>query len=69
LEGERAAAFIDGANLEIQVNCSSDAGVLEEAVPYALAATIEVAEEIGIDIYSEVAVRVHAARVIVASSE
>ncbi len=41
----------------------------EDAVPYALAATIEVAEEIDVDIYSEVAVRVHAARVRVASTE
>ena len=69
LEGERAAAFIDGANLEIQVNCRSDAGVLEDVVPYALAATLEVAEDISIDIYSEVAVRVNAARVRVASGE
>jgi len=69
LEGENAAAFIDGANLEIQVSCRSDAGVLEDVVPYALAATLEVAEEIGIDIYSEVAVRVNAARVRVASGE
>jgi hypothetical protein len=67
LEGEGAAAFIDGTDLEIQVNCRSDAGVLEDTVPYALAATLEVAEEIGVDIYSEVAVRVHAARVRVAS--
>jgi hypothetical protein len=52
LEGEKAAAFIDGDNLEIQVNCRADAGVLEDMVPYALATTLEVAEEINIDIYS-----------------
>jgi hypothetical protein len=69
MEGNRAVAFVDGDNLEIQVNCRSDAGALEEAVPYALAATLEVAEDIGVDIYSEVAVRVHAARVRVASAE
>lgn len=69
LEGERAAAFIDGANLEIQVSCRSDAGTLEEAVPYALATTLEVAPDLGVDIYSEVAVRVHAARVRVASDD
>ncbi len=50
LGGERAAAFIDGANLEIHVSCLLDAGVLEDAVPYALAATIEVAEETDVDI-------------------
>lgn len=69
LEGERAAAFIEGANLEIQVNCRSDAGVLEDVVPYALAVTLEVTENVGIDIYSEVAVRVNAARIRVASGE
>ena len=69
LEGDKAAAFVDGDNLEIQVNCRPDAGVLEDAVPYALATTVEVAEEIGVDIYSEVAVRVQAARVRVASTE
>jgi len=69
LEGERAAVFIDGASLEIQVSCRSDAGVLEDPVPYALAATLEVAEDLGVDIYSEVAVQVHAARVRVGSAE
>ena len=66
LEGERAAAFVDGANLEIRVSCRPDAGALEDAVPYALATTLEVAEEIGVDIYEEVSVRVHAARIQVA---
>jgi hypothetical protein len=69
LEGEKAAAFIDGDNLEIQVNCRADAGVLEDMVPYALATTLEVAEEINIDIYSEVSVRVHAAQIRIAASE
>jgi len=63
MEGDRAAAFVEGENLEIRVNCRPDAGVLEDAIPYALATTLEVAEEIGVDIYNEVRVRVHAARV------
>jgi len=69
MEGDKATAFVDGDNLEIQVSCRSDAGVLEDAVPYALATTLEVADDIGVDIYSEVSVRVHAARIRVASSE
>lgn len=69
LEGEKATAFIDGDNLEIQVNCRADAGVLEDMVPYALATTLEVAEEINIDIYSEVSVRVQAAQIRIAASE
>jgi hypothetical protein len=60
LKGESAAAFADGDNLEIQVSCRADAGTLEEEVPYALAATLEVAEEIGVQIYEEVRDRVRA---------
>ncbi|MBI5446665.1 MAG: S8 family peptidase [Deltaproteobacteria bacterium] len=63
LEGDRAAAFVDGDNLEVRVSCRPDAGALEDAVPYALATTLEVAEEIGVDIYDEVRVRVQGARV------
>jgi hypothetical protein len=66
LDGDRAAAFVDGDSLEIRVNCRPEAGALEEPVPYALATTLQVAEEIGVDIYEEVRVRVHAARVRVA---
>lgn len=66
LDGDRAAAFVDGDNFEIRVNCRPDAGALEDAVPYALATTLEIAEEIGVDIYDEVRVRVHAARIQVA---
>jgi hypothetical protein len=66
LEGKRAAVFVDGDNLEIRVSCRADAGTLEEAIPYAMATTLEVAEEIGVDIYNEVRVRVHAARIQVA---
>ena len=58
LEGEKAAVFIDGTKLDIQVSCRSDAGVLEEDIPYALVTTLEVAEEIGVPIYDEIQVRV-----------
>ena len=54
LEGERAGVFVDDANLEIQVSCRAGAGTLEEEVPYALATTLEVAEELNVDIYDEV---------------
>lgn len=63
LEGNRVSAFVDGDNLEIKVNCTADAGALEETVPYTLAMTLQVAEGIGIPLYEEVRVRVHAARV------
>jgi hypothetical protein len=60
LEGERAAAFVDGDNLEIQISCRADAGALEDAVPYALATTLEVAPDIGVTLYEEVRERVQA---------
>lgn len=66
LEGDQAAAFVDGDSLEVRVSCRPDAGALEDAVPYALATTLEVAEEIGVDIYDEIRVRVHATRIRVA---
>jgi hypothetical protein len=60
LEGEQAAAFVDGDNLLFQVNCRADAGSLQESVPYAFAVTLEVAEALGVDIYAEVSARVAA---------
>jgi hypothetical protein len=63
LEGERASAFVDGATLEIKVNCTEDAGALEDSVPYALATTLELKEDIESPIYDEVRVRIRAARV------
>ena len=69
LEGDHASAFVDNDSLVIQVNCTADAGVLEESVPYALVTTLEVAEDIGIPIYDEVRARIYAARVRVAPVE
>lgn len=62
-EGDRAAAFVDGESIEIQVSCRADAGALDDPVPYALAVTLEIAEEVGVPVYEEVRVRVQAARV------
>ena len=67
-EGNRAVAFVDGDVLAIQVSCRRDGGALEEAVPYAIAVTLEVAEEIGVDIYNEIRARVYADRIEIASS-
>ncbi len=69
LEGERAAAYVDGEVCEINVSCRAEAGALEDEVPYALAITLEVAESIGVPIYEEVRTRIHAARVRVTPTE
>ena len=60
LEGTQARAFVDGDDLSVTVNCRAEAGALADEVPYALAVTLEVAEEIGITIYDEIRTRVHA---------
>lgn len=60
LEGHAATAFFDGQEVEVSVNCRADAGDLEDAIPYALAVSPEVAEEIRVPIYQEVRQRVHA---------
>ena len=60
LGGNRAAAFVDGDNVDIQVSCRADAGVQEESIPYAIAVTLEISPKIEIDIYNEIKARVHA---------
>jgi hypothetical protein len=60
LKGHRAAAFVDGENLEIKVSCRADAGAFEDPIPYALATTLEVAPAIGVTVYEEVRERVQA---------
>jgi len=62
-DGEAAAAYVDGSSIKIQVSCRADAGKLDDEVPYAVALTLEVADQLGIPIYDEVQVRVQAARV------
>ena len=62
LEGRASASFNRGDALEIRVSCRADAGTLEERVPYALVTTLEVAEDLALDIYDEVRTAVRAAR-------
>ena len=59
----RAGVFVEDANLEIQVSCRAGAGTLEDEVPYALAITLEIAEELDVDIYDEVRTAIHAIQV------
>jgi hypothetical protein len=53
-EGEQAAAFSDGTDIVIRVNCREDGGKLHGAVRYGLAVSIEAAVELGLPIYEEV---------------
>ncbi len=52
--GNRAIPFEDGENISIKVTCKNDAAKIEEPIPYAIAVTLEVAENVDISIYEEV---------------
>lgn len=52
--GDKAVAFEDGENISIRVVCKKDSGEIVNHVPYVLAATLEVAEEVALDIFEDV---------------
>jgi len=58
LEGESAVAYTDGTFMEIKVNCRADAGRLLDEIPYGLAVTLAVKEEVNIPIYQEIRERI-----------
>lgn len=58
LDGERADVFEDGDSFTLKVNCRALGGRLDEEVKYALIASLEVAPETGIPVYSEIQARV-----------
>lgn len=61
-EGDSAVAYVDGSSIRIKVNCRADAGRLDDEVPYAIAVTLEAAENLRIPIYQEVADRIRLQR-------
>jgi len=54
LPGTDAAAFSDGTDIVIRVNCREDGGKIIEPVRFGLAVSIEAAPELGLEIYNEV---------------
>jgi Subtilase family len=58
LEGEDAVAFVDGARIQLKVNCAADAGDFEGEIPFALCLSLEVPVETAIPIYQEIRTRV-----------
>jgi hypothetical protein len=58
LVGDRAAAFVSGDTIKIQVNCRSLAGTLADRVPYGVAVTLECAAPL--PIYEEISVQLQA---------
>lgn len=52
------AAYQDGENLRIRVTCKKDAAVrLDDVIPYGLAVTLEVKEDVGIPIYQQIRIK------------
>ena len=57
-EGKRAEPLIDGEVLRIKVNCSKDAGRIQNPVTYGLVVSLEVAEGVNIPVYNEIKTRI-----------
>jgi hypothetical protein len=57
-EGQKATAFGETEELSLQVNCREHAQGLEQPIPYALLVTLEVAPELGVQVYQEVRARI-----------
>jgi hypothetical protein len=55
--GEAASVFVDDGNLLLRVTCRAAASNLADAVPYALAISMEVGIETGIPVYDQVRVK------------
>ncbi len=58
MTGITATPIGDADTLALRVNCKAEAGKLNERVPYALAATLELAEPLRVSIYDQMASRV-----------
>jgi hypothetical protein len=54
IQGEEVRAFQENEYIVIPVQCREDAGPLDVAVPYGLAVSLEVKEEVEIPIYEEI---------------
>ena len=60
-EGERAVVIAETGTMKMKVNCRSDADSLTEPVRYGLLVSIEVAEELRVPVYEEIASRIRPA--------
>ncbi len=57
-EGNVASPYAYDANIEIKVNCRSDAGKIVNPIKYGLLVTFEIAENIDIEVYEEIRSRI-----------
>ncbi len=57
-QGDKMVVYQDGDNIKIPVICEADAGNLDDEVNYGLVVTLEVPEEVDIQIYEEIKERI-----------
>ena len=57
-QGQHAVPFVDGATLQIAVNCKDDAGKLDVPIPFALAVSLEVGVNANVEVYEEIRARI-----------
>ena len=67
-QGRHAVPFVDGAVMQISVNCKDDAGRLDVTVPYAIAVSLEVGVNSNVEVYEEVRARIRPAVAVAATS-
>lgn len=60
-EGEKGADFVNNGNLVFDVTCSPAAGELDEAISYAVVATLEVGADVAVPIYERIRARLREA--------
>ncbi len=58
IEGQKAILFPEDGTLKIKVNCTNDAGKIEQPIPYGLIVSLEVKEGIDIQVYQEVKAKI-----------
>lgn len=57
-EGTEARSFVDGGDLVLKVICKSVGGeIVDEAIPYGIAISLEVGEDVDVPVYEEVRTR------------
>lgn len=56
--GDKAMVWDVGDSIGIKINCVEDAGKLTDPIPYSVLVTFEIAEELDIDVYTDVATKI-----------
>ena len=53
-EGGDAAKFVDSGNVLLNVTCRPAAGALDDQIRYAVVATLEVGQDVAVDVYNDI---------------